>query len=210
MPRLLRFQDQHPEITVRLETTTTVVDLVRDGVDVAIRFSGEVKPGLRDEVLFAEEVIPVCSPGLVAERPLHEPSDLRKHTLIHLEGESADRSWPDWETWLRAADVDDIDVSRGLRFTQTMTAAQAAKDGQGVALLGRTCLIDDLAARRLVQPLSLGFPTAYEYRVVSTEAAFDLPKVRNFREWLRMEVAASLQRVQEVKPPVERGSSGRS
>ena len=184
-----------------METTTTVVNLVRDGIDVAIRFSGDVGPGLRDEVLFDEEIIPVCAPSLLIERPIQDPSDLSHYTLIHIEGESTDPSWPDWAAWLEAAGVENVDPGQGLRFNQTINAAQAAKDGQGVALLGRTCLLDDLAAGRLVQPLPLGFPTTFAFRVVSTERSFDLPKVKAFCEWLRLEAAESLERAETTSRP---------
>jgi LysR family glycine cleavage system transcriptional activator len=193
VPRLDRFQAAHPEITVRIETTMAVVDLVRDGIDVAIRFCPDVERGLRGEILFGEEVIPVCSPRLMdGPQPLRRSDDLRHQTLIHLEGETADRSWPDWQTWLSAAGVPDADQIHGLRFTQSIAAAQAAMDGQGIALIGRTCFLDDLAARRLVRPFDLGFPTEYAYRVVSPETMFDQPKVVAFREWLRSEAVASL------------------
>jgi LysR family glycine cleavage system transcriptional activator len=193
VPRLARFQALHPEITVRLETTMAIVDMVRDGIDLGIRFSSAAPPGLRGERLFGEEVIPVCAPSLLtAPHPLRRPDDLRHHTLIHLEGETTDRSWPDWQRWLRSAGVADADPGSGPRFTQTITAAQAAMDGLGVALIGRTCILDDLAAGRLVQPFDPGFPTDYAYLVVSPEAQFDQPKVAAFRDWLAAEAAASL------------------
>jgi LysR family transcriptional regulator, glycine cleavage system transcriptional activator len=192
--RLNRFQAQHPEITVRVETTTAMVDLARAGVDMAIRFCGEVEAGLAAEMLFEEEVAPVCAPRLMdGPNSLHRPEDLRMHTLIHVEGESTDPSQPSWQTWLEAAGVAGVDVVRGLHFTQTVTAAQAAIDGQGVALLGRTCLLDDLAAGRLIRPFTLGFPVAYAYRMVSPQAAFHQPKVTAFRTWLREEAEASHQ-----------------
>jgi LysR family glycine cleavage system transcriptional activator len=193
VPRLVRFQALHPEITVRLETTMAVVDMARDGIDVAIRFGSGTAPGLRGERLFGEEVIAVCAPSLInAPKPLRRPDDLRHHTLIHLEGETTDGSWPDWERWLRTAGVADVGPSHGPRFTQTITAAQAAMDGQGVALIGRACILDDLAAGRLVQAFDLGFPTDYAYHVVAPATLFDQPKVTAFRDWLASEAAASL------------------
>jgi LysR family transcriptional regulator, glycine cleavage system transcriptional activator len=192
VPRLTRFQAEHPEITVRIETTTTMVDLTHGGVDLAVRFCGEVGSGLAAETLFDEEVAPVCAPRLMeGPHALRRPEDLRKHTLIHLEGETADPSQPDWATWLKAAGVTEVELGRGLYFTQTVTAAQAAMDGQGVALLGRTCLLDDLAAGRLIRPFALGLPVAYAYRVVSPQAGFHQPKVTAFRTWLRAEAEAS-------------------
>jgi LysR family glycine cleavage system transcriptional activator len=194
VPRLMHFQAEHPEITVRVETTTTMVDLMRGGVDLAIRFCGAVGAGLAAETLFDEEVAPVCAPHLLeGKHPLRRPDDLRMHTLIHLEGETTDPSQPSWQTWLDAAGVTRVDLDRGLLFTQTITAAQAAIDGQGVALLGRTCLLDDLAAGRLIRPFDLGFPVTYAYRLVSPQAAFDTPNVKAFRTWLRAEAEASLQ-----------------
>jgi len=46
-----------------------------------------------------------------------------------------------------------------------------------------------------MQPLPLGFRTTYAYRIVSTEAASNLPRVRAFHEWLCSEVAKSLVKV---------------
>lgn len=196
VPRLTRFQAQYPEITVRVETTTTVVDLMRGGIDLAIRFCGEVEAGLAAETLFNEEIAPVCAPRLMeGEHRLRRPEDLRMHTLIHLEGESTDPSQPSWQTWLEAAGVAGVDLGRGLHFTQTVTAAQAAIDGQGVALLGRTCLLDDLAAGRLIRPFALGFPVAYAYRMMSPQATFHQPNVTAFRTWLQGEAEASRQSV---------------
>jgi LysR family transcriptional regulator, glycine cleavage system transcriptional activator len=194
VPRLTRFQAQYPEITVRIETTTTVVDLMRSGIDLAIRYCGEVGPGLAAETLFDEEIAPVCAPLLMAgEHPLRRPEDLTMHTLIYLEGESTDPSQPSWQTWLEAAGVTGVELGRGLHFTQTVTAAQAAIDGQGIALLGQTCLLDDLAAGRLIRPFAIGFPAAYAYRIVSPEAAFHRPNVTAFCTWLRAEAEASRQ-----------------
>jgi LysR family glycine cleavage system transcriptional activator len=192
VPRLTHFRDRHPDITVRVETTAEMVDLTRGGVDLAIRFCGAVSAGLAAETLFDEEIVPVCAPRLMeGEHPLRRPEVLRAHTLIHVEGESADPSQPSWQTWLEAAGVAGVDTRRGLHFTQTLTAAQAAIDGQGVALLGQTCLLDDLAAGRLIRPFALGFPIAYAYRMVSRQAAFHQPTVTAFRAWLREEAEAS-------------------
>ena len=209
VPRLTRFQDRHPQITVRIETTTDVVDPVRDGVDVAIRYCDGVERNLRGEILFGEEVAPVCAPELLeGTHPLGRPDDLRHHTLIHLAGGSTDPSYPTWEAWLRGAGVNGIDVKRGLHFSQTLTAAQAALDGQGVALLGQTCLLDDLAAGRLIRPFTLGFTASFACWLVCPGALFDQSKVRAFRTWLREEAQLSLRGAASAMTPIPKPAGG--
>ncbi len=60
-------------------------DKLADDVDVAI-FSGRGNwPGLRVEKLYAEYLLPVCSPRscLTGDKALKTPADLAQHTLLH-------------------------------------------------------------------------------------------------------------------------------
>ena len=52
MPRLPQFQTEHPEIEVRISTTTRMVDLEREDIDMAIRHGGGDWPGLAADFLF--------------------------------------------------------------------------------------------------------------------------------------------------------------
>lgn len=193
VPRLPAFHAAHPELRLRIETAMEVVDLAREGVDLGIRFCAPPGAGLAGEVLFDEEVIAVCAPGLITDaRPLARPDDLARHTLIHVDDETADRNRVDWADWLARAGATAVDASEGLRFTQTIVAAQAALDGQGVALLGRTCILDDLARGRLVQPFTLACPADYAFYLVAPAASFAQPKVAAFREWVMAAAAESL------------------
>jgi len=47
IPRLGRFRARHPDIALTVETTSCLVDLEADGVDVAIRNSRVVPPAMR-------------------------------------------------------------------------------------------------------------------------------------------------------------------
>ena len=188
MPRLDRFRAAHPDIDVRIDATDRLVDLMRGEADVAIRYGLGRYPGVRVEELFAEEVFPVCSPGLcVGPPPLREPADLRHHTLLHVQWDTQDATWPDWRMWLLAADVDSVDVTRGPRFSMESMAAQAAAEGHGVALVSSVIVADDLAADRLCKPFTLSLPISFAYYVVSTEAAAEQPKVAAFRAWILAE-----------------------
>src|SRR5262249_13582981 len=83
--RLPSFQAAHPEIEVRLDTSTRIVDFARDGVDVGIRFGLGHWPGVVAERLFGETLFPVCSPALLAEKGgVSGPGDVARFTLIHV------------------------------------------------------------------------------------------------------------------------------
>jgi LysR family glycine cleavage system transcriptional activator len=92
--------------------------------------------------------------------------------------------------WLHAAGIRDIDTTRSLRLNPTSMAIQATIDGLGVAL-GRSVLVEnDIAAGRLVRPFEMTSPLDFHYYIVATEAAWDLPKVKAFREFLMAEATA--------------------
>lgn len=182
VPRLGRFQAQHPEIDVRISTEVRVVDFAREDFDMGIRYGGGIWPGLRVDHLMAEDIFPVCSPALLdADRPLGEPADLRHHTLLH------DDMREDWRMWLMAAGVEGVDPTRGPGFSQSSMVVQAAIEGLGVAL-GRSVLVaDDLAAGRLVKPFDVSLSARYGYYVVCPLATADRPKIADFRNWLLRE-----------------------
>jgi LysR family glycine cleavage system transcriptional activator len=194
VPRLDRFLDAVPGADVRIDVSSSVLDLERDDVDVAIRFGDGVYPGLSVDKLFHDVLFPVCSPGLLQEgKPLREPRDLLQFTLIHLEYEAQGAVWPNWRMWMLAAGIKDFNDTRGLHFSQTSLAIQAAIDGHGVALGDSTLVGDDLAAGRLVKPfeLALKSPAQFAYHLITRRDTADRPMIKTFRNWILAEAAAS-------------------
>lgn len=84
VPRLSSFNSAYPGIDVRIQAVDRQEDKLADDVDVAIFYGRGNWPGLRVEKLYAEYLLPVCSPLLLTgEKPLKTPEDLAKHTLLH-------------------------------------------------------------------------------------------------------------------------------
>ncbi len=185
VPRLHRFHRANRDIDVRLSTSGTFSDFIRDGIDIAIRYGAGGYDGVISEFLAEEEVSPVCSPELLqGEHALRTPNDLKHHRLIH------DNFRIDWATWLRAAGLDDINPDNGVRYDSAAYAVEAAVHGEGV-LLGRSALVSaDLAAGRLVRPFDLALKSRWNYYVVYPDGALRQRKVRAFRDWLFSEMAA--------------------
>ncbi len=187
VPRLSAFQAAHPDIDLRLLTSTRINDLDREDIDVAIRWgNGDWSDSLLIEKLMSEDLFPVCSPDLLRRGPpLLAPGDLAQHTLLHTMP-FAD----DWMMWLTAAGVQSVDPKAGPKFDLALNAIQAAIDGVGVALAHAAFVESDLAAGRLVVPFECRLPSEAAYYVVSPRAAAQQPKIARFREWLRAEVGA--------------------
>ena len=186
VPRLHRFLERYPDADVRIDVSDRLVDLSHEEIDLGVRFGKGKYPGLRVDRLFDETIFPVCSPKLLAgRRLLKQPRDLHHHTLIHVDWQAQWATWPDWRMWLLAAGLRDLDPQRGLHFTQTALALQAAIDGQGVALCESTLVADDLASGRLVRPfeMSIKGPAEFAYYALTspTEAR---PLVKAFRDWI--------------------------
>lgn len=189
--RLDRFRELHPGIDIRIDATERVVDFSREQVDAAIRYGDGNYPGLRVDCLLAEQVYPVCSPRLLdGPRALREPRDLVHHTLLRTTWNPRYPTWPDWEMWLKAAGLQDLEVTYGPELTgdtEAMILEEAAA-GRGVALASSVLAADDLAAGRLVRPFDMQFPVDFCYWLVCPETAAQAPKTRAFREWLLEEV----------------------
>jgi len=191
VPRLERFRLAHPEFEVRIDASDRTVDLEGGEADVAIRYGRGHYPGLQVARLFADEAFPVCSPALCAcETPLATPAELRHHTLLHVDWQRDKDVAPNWRMWLLAAGVEDVDSTRGPRFSDESMAAQAAVGGFGVALVSHVLVADDLAAGRLVRPFALSLPGQFAYYLVCPNPRCALPKVQAFRSWIMAEAAA--------------------
>jgi LysR family transcriptional regulator, glycine cleavage system transcriptional activator len=182
--RLARFQALHPEIELQLSATARLADFAREGIDCGIRYGTGDWPGLVSLRLFQTALVPVCSPLLLdGDHPLRQPRDLVHHTLLHVLDD------PDeWRLWLRAAGVDNVDPTRGLKFDSVPLVLQAAVSGAGVGIGRRQLVEAEIAAGRLVAPFALELPDDYAYYFVAPEDTADQPKVAAFRDWLLAEV----------------------
>lgn len=180
LPRLAPFQEKHPDIDVRITTSTELVDFRSGTVDAAIRYGRGQWPGVRAEWLMAEHLFPVCSPKLLTgERALRRPEDLAHATLLHTSSTSED-----WRLWLTAAGLPaQLSQGRGLTFDLAFMTIQAAIDGLGVAMGHTAYVADDIANGRLVVPFDVTMPSA-GYYFVTPEDKVITPAIGAFRDWL--------------------------
>lgn len=214
VPRLPRFSKTHPGIDLRLSATSTLLNLERDRIDVAIRYcTPEAAP--RDSVmLFGGDVVPVCSPKLLRDRkrPLASPSDLRRHMLLHYDDPERPMPWHAWSTWLEAAGIPDLKPAGSLHFSHLDHAIRAAAEGQGVALGTRSMLGDMIAGGRLAVPFPQASRANRGYFAIVSPTASNREAARQFVQWLQQEVASPgvSRRPRTAPPPARRSTRSRA
>jgi len=195
VPRLARFRKDHPRVDVRIMATHEVVDLEREGVDVAIRDCPVGREPAGSVFLVGEHLAAMCSPEYAKEArksglPLKRPEDLKHHVLLYLH--DAQRRWPwlTWAAWFEAMGVEDPTPAGALTFDQYDQVVHAALHGQGVALGRMTLTGQHIRARRLIPLFGRQQQLARAYHAVLARDARDQPEARQFVEWVRSEIAS--------------------
>lgn len=182
------FQIAHPNMTIRLDTSTHFVDFARENVDVAIRAGGGRWDGLAAHRLLPASFTPMLSPKLAASiGGVKEPADLLKLPIV-------DPTDPWWSEWFRAAGVkaDGFEKRPGNRLGAQLYEANAAIAGQGVAILTPAFFTNELESGTLIQPFDLLGDDDHSYWLVYQKQRANVPKIRAFRDWILAEVEASV------------------
>ena len=193
-PRLYRFAGAHPDIDVRVSSSFGYANFTTDGIDVALRnlpLDAAPDPALVVDKLVEVSLVPVCSPRLsAAHGPIAGPAALARVPLIHDDTLAGRPEVPTWADWFRAASVQGVDVSRGLRFNSTDHALDAAGEGAGVLLAHDLLAYDELRTGRLVIPVARAVSTGRGYYFVCPKSRSERPQVEAFRTWVKQELAA--------------------
>ena len=193
IPRLPKFAKAHPGIDVRIDADLKARDLERDGFDLAIRYTA-----LADSdgpLLFAESLLPVCSPVLRRQGPpLVTAADLALHTLIELTPSLGSGMPTEWQTWLQASGQGELEPASVISFNSYGEGIGAALAGHGVAL-GRRPLADALLrSRKLLAPFGGERASERGYTLVLAASARARPSVLALAQWLRDEARGTVGR----------------
>lgn len=185
--RIWRFQDQFPEIEVRITACDSLVDFNQDESDIAIRYGRGNWDNVFSMLLFEEQVFPICS------RETYENIKLNIHPSILLTQRLVldDFSSEDWEAWFKKADICLETPIRGTRFSHTVMMLESIENGRGFAL-GRTPLvIDDLKRNIFYAPFDIYIPSDFAYYFVCKNGQENNPKIAAFKEWVSTEAKLS-------------------
>jgi LysR family glycine cleavage system transcriptional activator len=181
IPRLPAFGRRCPDLELEISNAVPAVDFARDAVDVAIQYGDGRWPGVRAELLFEDEIEPVCAPGYLARHRGAAPGTLLGERLL-----ASRYRRTDWEDWLAATGHAGAAAgTERMVFSSSVLTWQAAMDGLGIAIGQTHLLAADLGAGRLVRPF--GRPLRRGERghyLVRSDLERHAPKVERFRDWI--------------------------
>lgn len=145
IPRLKRFQDKHPNITVHIAERMDPFILAGSGFDAAIHFEHPAWAGMRIHRLLEEVLVPVCSPALLADAGASISLD--ELPRLHR------RQNPDaWQRYAQETGIVLTNSAVGARYDLHAMLIAAALAGLGVALVPRLYVGTELEQGRLVAP----------------------------------------------------------
>lgn len=185
IPRLYDFERRYPEMKVRLSTSYFDWDFNEQVADAGFLLVREEAAGQHQHELFRSVLRPVCAPELLTgPNAIRTPQDLARHKLLHVY-----TAQEDWQIWLEAAGVSEMEVSESVAFDSYILSQEAAVEGRGVAMTIGPFADDDVAAGRLAYPFELTVPHRHHWQFVCSNTQRLKPKIKRFENWLAEQVA---------------------
>jgi len=180
IPLLPAFQAAHPDINVRLSSAVEGVDFTRENADMGIVYGDGPWEGLRNDLLFSDELTPVLAPELARRLP----TPCTTEALLELPLLHSNRRPQHWPDWIRLAGAQRGVAAGDMYYEDLSIIYQCATEGLGVALGQVRYLAKDLAQGRLVAPHALVLRRPRGYHLVCPSARADEAKIACFRTWL--------------------------
>lgn len=139
----------HRDCEVELVVLERAVNLVEERIDLAVRISNQLDPGLVARPLGRFRSVLCAAPAyLAAAPPLHVPEDLRQHRCVtHAYVNRNDYALQHDGQWLR------VPVRSVLQSNDAGVMHRAVLAGAGLAILPDYLVADDLLSGRLLRLL---------------------------------------------------------
>ncbi len=150
LPVLPRFTARYPDVTIDLALSDTVVDLVEERADIAIRIGPLRDTQLRAKKLGHSRMVLIASPDYLARHGTPQtPDDLEAHDCLRFSFRRSVDSWP----FRVGGKIVQRPVHGSFFGNSGEVVRQMAVAGGGIARHGRFHVAEDLKAGRLVEVL---------------------------------------------------------
>lgn len=197
LPVMFKFRRLYPGLAIDLMLSDRYVDVIQEGVDVAIRF-GE----LRDSQLVARRIggstrVCVASPAYLRARGTPKsPGELFSHNCITYNYLFSN----EWEFYTGKGPTT-VRVGGDFRANSALTIRAAALEGIGIAHMPTMFVQEDIDKGRLVRVLEDYGPPAVDVHAIYPSARFLSGKVRLFLDFVSEEFKNAPALQVETKKP---------
>ncbi|MGC7837056.1 LysR family transcriptional regulator [Pseudomonas wayambapalatensis] len=187
MPSIVRYLQQYPEVDVSAYFLDRVVNMVEEGMDVAVRIGQLPDSGLKALRVGKVRRMLCASPDYLARHgvPAH-PSELHEHVVIATTNLSPRAGWrfglTDEPTMVR--------MKPRLTVTSNDGAIAAACAGLGIARLLSYQVVEEIASGRLQVVLAEFEEAPWPIHILHRESKYGSAKVRAFIDMLAADVRA--------------------
>ncbi len=195
LPRLGSFRARFPLFDVRILTSDRLVNLNAEPVDCAIRCGRGNWAGLRAELLFPQELAPVCRPTHPAAGT-HAPALAQEELIVN------SRHPAEWSDWFSAFGIQSPDPVRGQRLDGRELIAEAVLAGLGIGLMDVSIFARQIQDGELVQ-LDAAVHTGWNHYLVTPETGSSSAPREAFRDWITAQAqeARSIRRLHDRQDP---------
>ncbi|WP_338828075.1 LysR family transcriptional regulator [Bradyrhizobium sp. 27S5] len=207
-PVLDAFMTEHPAVVARLVMLDRTVNLIDEGIDVALRIAHLADSNFVAIKLGEVRRVVAASPGYLAQHPvIGEPADLAKHQIIAMTHFGLD-SW----SFPPAAKSK---VARAVQFTprlvvNTVRAAVAsASEGHGITRLFSYHIAEEIRDGRLQILLASDEHPPLPVHLLAPQGRFDVPKVRAFVDFATPRLKRYFERLSREASQASRSRRGR-
>lgn len=197
LPRLQDFQQQHPDIDIRISATDWIAEPDDLELDAALRYClpEQAPPG--SKLLFGEVLTPVVGRGVAGPR---SPAELTQHTLLEEDDQRPSAEYLSWRHWLRLHAPPKLEPRGWIYLNYTYQQVQAALAGQGLALARVALVHESLARGELVEPFGAAGRVAspFAYWLVRFPGRRERPELTAFEDWV-VQAASDTRRAVDVQ-----------
>jgi LysR family glycine cleavage system transcriptional activator len=179
LPRLSEFSQLHDGIDLALDTSGGGGRNHVAEADISVVVGSGPWNGLVAHPLFAQTMVPACSPELLAEKPVRRYEDLNAHTLLVHEARRED-----WDRWASAVGMKDLRPAQIVRIDSMSAATRAAEKKIGIALLPAELSRRKFTAGRLVRVFDEELVTEENYTLLVRAEDAMRADIRALCAWL--------------------------
>lgn len=183
-PRLDLFDHQLPHVKLEILASERLVDLLREDIDLSVRYGFGAWVGLIARPLVEGVLVPVCAPKILARA---EDGNLEA-VLTKTRRMQAFAS-NEWVDWCRQADVDLASLRPAMIVEDFLVALRAAISGQALALLPQILVREYIDRNELVAFSGQLLRWPQTYHIVHAPNADGKAITADVIAWLEAEAA---------------------